>query len=593
MAPGDTSRVLLEIVHASGPSGHMGLQLGSKTLEMGQYPNSFQLLDQEKFVVSVPVTATGVGDHAITISLLTPDGRNLVKTVNLPVQLNDPEISQTQRFTLSAGSTFDLTSDVFAGLVPGTGSATLAGGPIARFDAPGLLQALDRYPYGCTEQITSRAMPLLYINQVAEAMNLGTRDEIAERVDQAVTLILSRQAADGSFGLWYAGGGDMWLDAYVADFLSRARAEGYDIPDIAFRNALDNLRNQINYSPDFDSGGQEIAYALYVLAREGAASAADLRYYADVKGDAFSTPMAAAHLGAALASYGDPTRADAMFNRATRMIRQYQPELPVWRADYGTNRRDAAAVLTLALEAGSSVVDARSLTEAIAPPGSTHRRSTQEAVWTLMATSQLLDRGVMSGFTVNGAPVTGPLVQVLEDQATVQPVSIHNGTGRDQVITMTTFGQPSDPVQAGGDGYAITRIYYTMDGQEVSPNAFRQGERYVTVLTVTPFGQREARLMVDDPLPAGLEIDNPNLLRGGDISALDWLDLYEVAQHTEFRQERFLAAVDWYSNTPFRLAYVVRAVSPGEFHHPAASVEDMYRPEFRARSYAGRAVISQ
>jgi hypothetical protein len=32
---------------------------------------------------------------------------------------------------------------------------------------------------------------------------------------------------------------------------------------------------------------------------------------------------------------------------------------------------------------------------------------------------------------------------------------------------------------------------------------------------------------------------------------------------------------------------MVRAVTPGQFHHPAASVEDMYRPRFRARTETG------
>ena len=81
--------------------------------------------------------------------------------------------------------------------------------------------------------------------------------------------------------------------------------------DAAFRNALDNLRNQINYAPDFDAGGGAYAYALMVLAREGAAAMGDLRYYADEKGGDFATPLAAAQLGAALAAYGDQTRADA------------------------------------------------------------------------------------------------------------------------------------------------------------------------------------------------------------------------------------------------------------------------------------------
>ena len=64
-------------------------------------------------------------------------------------------------------------------------------------------------------------------------------------------------------------------------------------------------------------------------------------------------------------------------------------------------------------------------------------------------------------------------------------------------------------------------------------------------------------------------------------------------QHSEFRQDRFLTAVDWQSDQPFKLAYVVRAVSPGSFHHPAASVEDMYRPDLTGRSETGRVIIAE
>ncbi|MBL8563157.1 MAG: hypothetical protein JNN06_12850, partial [Gemmobacter sp.] len=119
------------------------------------------------------------------------------------------------------------------------------------------------------------------------------------------------------------------------------------------------------------------------------------------------------------------------------------------------------------------------------------------------------------------------------------------------------------------------------------------GDRLVTVLEVTPFGRGEARLMVSDPLPAGFEIDNPNLIGGGAVEALDWLGLETDAAHSEFRQDRFLTAMDRYDNAPFKLAYIVRAVSPGSFTHPAASVEDMYRPDFRAQSGTGRVTIAE
>ena len=173
------------------------------------------------------------------------------------------------------------------------------------------------------------------------------------------------------------------------------------------------------------------------------------------------------------------------------------------------------------------------------------------------------------------------------------PVFWIDSGDRNTTITLTTFGVPEVPVPAGGNGYSIERQYFTMEGDPVSPESVQHGARLVTVLTIKPFGKSEGRLMVNDPLPAGFEIDNPNLMRGGDIRALDWLKLYTDTRNTEFRQDRFLAAVDWRSDKEFRLGYIVRAVSPGSFHHPAASVEDMYRPQFRAHSGASRVIITE
>ena len=63
--------------------------------------------------------------------------------------------------------------------------------------------------------------------------------------------------------------------------------------------------------------------------------------------------------------------------------------------------------------------------------------------------------------------------------------------------------------------------------------------------------------------------------------------------HSEFRQDRFLTAIDRRDNTAFRLAYVVRAVSPGTFHQPAASVTDMYRPDYAAHTDAGTVTVGK
>ncbi|MBL4915731.1 alpha-2-macroglobulin family protein [Szabonella alba] len=590
LSPGDESRMLLEIVHATGPAGRMGLDVTASGLALGPVPSGFDLAEQGKARFEIPLVAGAEGVQSIDITLTTPEGRQLTKRLSLPVQAGDPEVARMTRLELQPGQTFTLDQSVFAGFHAGSGLATMAVGPIARLDTPGLLAALDRYPYGCTEQITSRALPLIYFDQVAQAMRLKGAEDIRDRIEQAVAEVLTNQSSDGGFGLWSANSGDFWLDAYVTDFLSRARANGHTVPDIAFRAALDNLRTQVNYTADFDRGGEALAYALMVLAREGAAAIGDLRYYADVKADAFATPVALAQLGAALASYGDQARADAMFRKAGGWVSSLPLEETeqLFRADYGTNRRDTAAVLTLALESGSEALDREAFAARLTRPA--NRLSTQEATWTLLAANALIDRPGTEGITLNGQPVDGPLVRVLE-AGNPDPVAVVNGSDRAAVLTVTAYGVPEVPEAAGGNGYAIRRSYYDMEGNPADASAVAAGTRLVAVLEVEPFSMGEARLMVTDPLPAGFEIDNPNLIRAGQISALDWLEVAE-AEHAEFRQDRFLAAVDQRDESTIRLAYVIRAVSPGAYHHPAASVEDMYRPDFRAQTDAGRVIVT-
>ncbi|MQQ08553.1 alpha-2-macroglobulin family protein [Epibacterium sp. SM1979] len=588
LAPGDQSRVLLDITQVEDGEGPVALSVttGGEGLSIGPVPQTLDLEQGRKLSLQIPVAAgTQTGDNQITVTLTTADGRTLEQDLALAVVANDPEVATTQRIQLAAGSPFRFSDDVFANLKPGSGRALLSAGPVARFDVPGLLTQLDRYPYGCTEQVTSRALPLLYLSSVAEQSGLGSQPDLDLRVAEAIDTILSRQTRSGGFGLWRASGTEQWLDAYVTDFLARARDQGHAVPQRAFDQALDNLQNRVNYAPDFDQGGEAIAYALLVLAREGAAALGDLRYYADVKAEAFATPMAVAQLGAALATYGDQTRADALFAQAGQMLATQNNETPMWRADFGTYRRDTAAVLTLAAEVGSNAVDHDALSRRVAQGGD---HSTQEAVWQLLAAQALLERPEQSGLRINGVAVTGPFVELREAGGAEQIVTAAEGQLVD--LTLTTFGVPLTPPEARGYGYRIERNHYGMDGTPLLLSELEVGTRFVTVVRVVPANSQGARLMINDPLPAGVEIDNPNLLRSGDLRDFDWLNISDVEQ-AEFRSDRFLAAVDSNGGGAITLAYVARAVSPGVFHLPAATVEDMYRPIYRANTAAGQVSI--
>ena len=109
----------------------------------------------------------------------------------------------------------------------------------------------------------------------------------------------------------------------------------------------------------------------------------------------------------------------------------------------------------------------------------------------------------------------------------------------------------------------------------------------MVAITVTEEYDWPARMLVTDLLPAGLEIDNPGLVSSAELRNFDWLPKTEAA-HLEFRNDRFVAAFDRTGGGgEVSMAYVVRAVTPGVYTHPAAQVEDMYRPQFSARTAAG------
>lgn len=595
LAPGDQSRISLELAHAFGLAGAVSVAIeAGEGLEIAKEDIEHRLTLPEggRATLEIPVTARSVGDPEIRLVTTAPNGAKLTKTLRLPVRANDPKILRRSTLPLAAGGTATIDASAFAGLHPGTGRATLVVGALAQFDVAGVLNELDLYPYGCTEQTTSRALPLLYYSAVAETLGLTpTGAGVDTRIAQAIRRVLANQSSGGSFGLWYPSGGDFWLDAYVTDFLSRARAAGHEVPDAGFDAAMRNLRNRVAYSGEFEEGGEDLAYALMVLAREGEASIGDLRYYADAKSEAFATAMAKAQLGAALAMYGEQTRADRLFTLASAHALK-EDKRTGWRQDYGSARRDAASVLALGVEAGSQTVARERLADLITITDDKRRySSTQEKVWTLLAANALVEDASTAGLLINGAEINGPVIPMLDSRGLGgTPILIENAGDLATSAMLSVTGKPIEPEPAGGNGYAIMRSYFNMEGEMVDPASVALNTRLVAVVEVQNETGRQGRLMIDDPLPAGFEIDNPSLLRGGEVAGLDWVGETSVAEYTGFQTDRFLAAVTG-SERLLRLAYIVRAVSPGMFHHPAAQVEDMYRPEFRARTDAGQVVI--
>jgi hypothetical protein len=548
-----------------------------------------KLAAKQRTSMALGLDAAGAGAAQFDVDIKGPNGLALARHYSLDVKPATQILARRSIRTLAKGESLTLTSDMFSDLVPGTGGVSLSASQSTALDAATILQALDRYPYGCSEQITSRAMPLLYVNELAAGAHLAQDTEIDQRIKDAIERLLARQGSNGSFGLWSAGGDDAWLDAYVTDFLTRAREKGFGVPDVLFKTALDRIRNSVvNAGEPEKDGGRDLAYGLYVLARNGAAPIGDLRYLADTKLDNLATPIAKAQLAAALALVGDRNRAERVYAAALDSLTP-KPVLEFGRTDYGSALRDAAALVSLASEGNAPKA---TLTQAVArvevARALTSYTSTQENAWMVLA-ARALSKETLS-VDLNGQPVKTALFRSYKaEEVATKPIKITN-TGETPVqAVVSVSGSPVVPEPAASNGFRIERNYFTLDGKPVDISKAKQNDRFAVVLKITEAKPEFGHVMVSDYLPAGLEIDNPHLVSSGDTGTLDWIEDGEEPENTEFRDDRFTAAIDRAADSKavFTVAYVVRAVSPGKYVLPQAYVEDMYNPSRYGRTGTG------
>ncbi|MBR1280484.1 alpha-2-macroglobulin family protein [Bradyrhizobium sp. AUGA SZCCT0177] len=555
----------------------------------GNAATTVKLAAKQRTSMSLAIDAGGAGTANLDVDIKGPNGLALARHYALDVKAATQVLARRSIRTLAKGESLTLTSDMFTDLVSGTGSVSLSVSLSTALDAATILKALDRYPHGCSEQITSRAMPLLYVNDLAAGAHLAMDTAVDQRIKDAIERLLARQGSNGSFGLWSAGGDDAWLDAYVTDFLTRAREKGFAVPDVLFKSALDRIRNSVvNANEPEKDGGRDLAYGLYVLARNGAAPIGDLRYLADTKLSNLATPIAKSQLAAALALVGDKARAERVYGAALDALAP-KPVIEFGRVDYGSALRDAAALVSLASEGNAPRA---TLTQAVqrveVARGLTPYTSTQENAWLVLA-SRALSKETMA-LDIDGSPIkTAAYRSYKAEQMAGRPVKITNTGDAPVQAVVSVSGSPVTPEPAASNGFKIERNYFTLDGKPADISKAKQNDRFAVVLKITEAKPEYGHIMVSDYLPAGLEIDNPRLVSSGDKNTLDWIEDGEEPENTEFRDDRFTAAIDRASDDTavFTVAYVVRAVSPGKYVLPQAYVEDMYNPSRYGRTGTG------
>lgn len=605
LAPGDTAAAALNLDNVEGAAGtYIATLKTSGPLSTGTTTISRTLEKAQRLLVPVSLTGSGLGIAGISLEVRGPGGFRV--THDWPIEVRSPQldIAREDEQPLAAGATFNATRSLVGDLVPSTAAVTLTVSASHGYsNVAGLLKWLDKYPYGCVEQTTSRAMPLLDFNDLADLAGLPRDAALKGRVQNAIDSVLDMQNFAGDFGMWGPGdGAEPFLSVYALDFLTAAKKKGYVVPDDAWRRGAGWLRQ---VSTEDGQTPLVRAYAFYVLARQGQANLSDLRYFSDTKMSAMTNGLAPALSGAAAALMGDRSRAEAGFAKARQILVAADPV--VYPHDiYGSLLRDLSGALALAADNGQPdlvpvlLEKGRSLNQRV------DATTTQEKGWMLKAAYALTRQRLPLNITVNGAPAQprAGAVRVAPSLQQLQAGMAFANRGDAGVWrTASVSGTPAAALPPAANGMTISKSIWTMAGAPADTGTLHQNDRVIIEISGTLPNNFYRQMGLIDLLPAGLEIEQA--LTPDDAKLYPFLGKLSETSMADKRDNRFVAAFGVGSayrprnqKVPepapqFHIAYVARAVTVGRFVLPAAMAQDMYAPAITARTAMGTLNVGQ
>ncbi|HYQ41373.1 MAG TPA: MG2 domain-containing protein [Polyangiaceae bacterium] len=504
---------------------------------------------------------------------------------------------------------------------------------------------LVQYPYGCTEQLSSRLIPLVPLRDLAKDFKIPLPLDLNQVVPRTVAEIVSRQRGDGGFGLWPNSTESYpWVGAYALFVLSQAKLHGTAVPQNVFDRGKDYLRRYLAETAEDQYRLPTTAFVLDVLADMGAA---DVGYQQKLFERRKQLPLFAKALllHAIGVSKGQKKLSDALLPELTNALRIENDA-----AFVGENTGDEYAVLmdseartsALVLRALLSVKPDHPLAAELARGLLRQRvdgswRSTQETAYALLALDayRRAQEKAVPDFQVKALLGEQAVMEAEFHERSLSAqqsrVAIGKVAGAKSASLVfekrgsgTLFYQarlryarrtlPTDtldqgffvqkglrPVSPEGLPQALSSIADT-----VAPR-FRGGDLVVADLVIVTPSPRDF-VVVDDPLPAGFEaVDSHLSTTSGALAVGESNDYgscadcdYETARddlaagHTffenysqrELRDDRVLFFADHMAAGMYHYRYLARATTLGKFVLPSTRVEEMYTPETFGRNGA-------
>ncbi|WP_298061570.1 Ig-like domain-containing alpha-2-macroglobulin family protein [uncultured Rikenella sp.] len=439
--------------------------------------------------------------------------------MDIPVRVLELPVTEGRTYTVAAGETWEGTANLHG--MPGTQRLMLEVSSMQPVGAAQRMEYLSTYPYGCVEQITSAAFPLLYLPDLAD-LSASELAAARAKVNRVLDEYKRYATPDGSMGYW-PGNSDpsVWGSAYALHLMTVAGHKGYTLPTGVYERlkaAVRSLAVRWNAARQGDLNLVQ-AYQLYVLALAGEPEIGAmnrLRQSGEMTTEA-RWMLAAAYAAAGRADLGRTVVAGRTAAADSILTGD---ALRVQRAvTYGSVQR-AQAVQLLASSLLGLRGEAAQLASLISRElASDEWMSTQTTAWCMLATGEYVARSGRAAALDFEWSAAGRRGQVSADAGKMLwtggwdnpgsgKMSVVNQTAGTLYVRAVASGISSGrDVAAASDGLEVTVRYTDGHGRPVDAASLAQGTDFVSEVTVRNMTAEPLfDLMLTEPVASGWEI---------------------------------------------------------------------------------------
>lgn len=554
---------------------------------------------------------TGSKTGKATIHLTASgNGQQTKETIEIEVRNPNPVVTLRNSQWIEAGQEAEL-SYTLAGSSSANNQVQLEVSRIPSVDISRRFDFLYNYQHHCTEQLTSKALPLLFVSQF-KAVDEQEAEKIKANVQEAIRQIYARQLPNGGFVYWPGNTvADEWITSYTGMFLTLAQEKGYAVhPNVLnkwkrFQRAAAQNWRMPQEASNWQIWQSELqqAFRLYTLALAGAPEYGAMNRMKEQPGLSIQAKW---RLAAAYALTGKMKPAgELVYNAETTVIPYSSMNLI-----YGSSDRDEAMILeTLILmkRDRDALQQAKKVSQNLAQE---NWFSTQSTAFALMAMGRLAEQ--LSGtldFTWNWNGKQQPAVKsakaVFEKEIATSPksgtVSVKNkGKGALSVDLITRTQLLNDTLPAIADNIRLDVKYTDMAGSPISVEDIRQGTDFMSAVTLSNISGTSdySNLALTHIIPSGWEIYNERMIVPEvSSSSTNEANVPESSAgkytYKDIRDDRVLTYFDLRRGESKTFTVRLQATYAGNFILPAIQCEAMYDAAVQARTKAGRTTVSR